>query len=119
MEKFFGEVEVDETYIGPKFKNRKRKKREKLRKVDAVKRGRGAKILLQPIFGIYQRNGTVYMKFVKDTGKKTLQKIIKGKIVLESDLYSDTWPAYNELKKKGYKHETIDHNNEEYFKQKG
>ncbi len=54
MEKFFGEVEVDETYVGPKFKNRKRKKREKLRKIDVVKRGRGVRILLQPIFGIYQ-----------------------------------------------------------------
>lgn len=116
MEKFFGEVEIDETYIGPKFKNRRRKTREKLRQVNAVKRGRGAKNLLQPVFGIYQRNGKVYVKFVKDAGKKTLQKIIKGKIVLESDIYSDTWTAYDGLDKKGYRHETIDHGNEEYFK---
>ena len=117
--KFFGEIEVDETYVGPKFKNRRRKKREKLRQVNAVKRGRGAKTLLQPIFGIYQRNGTVYVKFVKDTGKKTLQKIIRGKIVLESDVYSDIWTAYDDLCKKGYKHETVNHGREEYFKQKG
>lgn len=119
MEKFFGEVEVDETYVGPKFRNRRKQIREKLRRVNAVKRGRGAKNLLQPVFGIYQRNGTVYVKFVKDAGKKTLQKIIKGKIVLESNIYSDTWPAYDGLNKKGYKHETIDHGNAEYFKQKG
>lgn len=118
MEKFFGEVEVDETYIGPKFKNRRKKNREKLRKANVVKRGRGAKNLLQPVFGIYQRNGTVYVKFVKDAGKKTLQKIIKGKIILESNIYSDTWPAYDGLNKKGYKHETIDHGSEEYFRKK-
>ncbi|PIS13280.1 MAG: hypothetical protein COT67_02665 [Candidatus Tagabacteria bacterium CG09_land_8_20_14_0_10_41_14] len=100
------------------IRNRRSEKREKLRRVNAVKRGRGAKTLLQPVFGIYQRNGTVYVKFVKDTGKKTLQKIIKGKIVLESDVYSDTWTAYDGLKKKGYKHETIDHGNKEYFKKK-
>lgn len=80
MEKFFGEVEVDETYVGLKFKNRRRKKREKLRKVNAVKRGRGAKILHQPVFGIYQRNGTVHIKFVKDTGKKLCKISLKGKL---------------------------------------
>jgi len=117
MEKFFGEVEVDETYVGPKFRNRRRKNRDKLRQVNAVKRGRGAKNLLQIIFGIFQRNGSVYVKFVKDADKKTLQNIIKGKIVLESDVYSDTWTAYEGLNKKGYKHETVDHGHKEYFKQ--
>lgn len=116
MEKFFGEVEVDETYIGPKFKNRRKKNREKLRHIRAVKRGRGAKNLLQPVFGIYQRNDTVYVKFVKDTGARMLQDIIKGKIVLESNVYSDTWPSYQGLRARGYRHETIDHGREEYFR---
>jgi len=117
MNKFIGEVEVDETYVGPKFKNRRKKNREKLRQVNAVKRGRGAKNLFQPVFGIYQRNGTVYVKFVNNTGKKTLQQIIKKKIVLESDVYSDTWTAYDDLSKKGYKHETVDHGKKEYYRQ--
>lgn len=118
MEKFFGEVEIDETYIGPKFRNRRKKNREKLRQVNAVKRGRGAKNLHQPVFGLYQRNGTVYVKFVKSAGRKILQDIIKGKIVLESSIYSDTWPSYEGLTKQGYKHETIDHGNQEYYKEK-
>jgi len=54
MGKFFGEVEVDETYVGPKFKNRRKRTRERLPLVNAVKRGIGAKILQQPVFGIYQ-----------------------------------------------------------------
>lgn len=118
MEKFFGEVEVDETYVGPKFKNRRRKKREYLRKINAVKRGRGSKILHQPVFGLYQRKGKVYIKFVKDVSKKILQDIIKGRIVLQSDVYSDTLPSYQGLNKKGYYHETIDHGNQEYFRRK-
>lgn len=118
MENFFGEVEVDETYIGPKFKNRRRKTRERLRRVNAVKRGRGAKILQQPVFGIYQRNGKVYVKFVKDVAKKTLQDIIKGRIVLDSEVYSDMLLAYQGLKGKGYQHETIDHGKQEYCKEK-
>src|SRR3989338_6997892 len=118
MEKFFGEVEVDETYVGPKFKNRKKKKRDYLRKMNAVKRGRGSKILHQPVFGIYQRNGKVYIKFVKDVSKKILQDIIKGRIVLESEVYSDTLLSYHGLDKKGYHHETVDHGRQEYFKKK-
>ncbi len=114
----FGTVEIDETYVGPKFKNRRKKNREYYRKVNAVKRGRGAKILYQPIFGFYQRNGTVYVEFVSDVKKKTLQDIIKGKIVLQSRVYTDTWKSYKGLNKQGYHHQTIDHGKEEYAKVK-
>ena len=114
----FGTVEIDETYVGPKFKNRRKNNREYYRKVNAVKRGRGAKTLLQPVFGFYHRNGTVYVEFVSDAKKKTLQDIIKGRIVLQSNIYTDTWKSYKGLNKKGYHHQTIDHSKEEYVKVK-
>ncbi len=116
MVKFFGIVEVDETYIGPKFKNRRRKKRNFLKRIGVVKRGRGSKILQQPVFGMYQRDGRVHIKFVRDAEKNTLQNIIRGKIELASDVYSDTWKSYNGLEQQGYNHEVIDHGNEEYVK---
>jgi transposase len=118
MKKLLGTIEVDETYIGPKFRNRRRKLRQYYRKVNAVKRGRGAKNLHQPTFGLYQRDGIVYVEFVSDVTKKTLHQIIKGKIVLESEIYSDTWRAYRGLKDQGYLHQTVDHGNEEYVRQK-
>lgn len=118
MSQFCGEVEVDETYVGPKFKNRRKDKRDLYRRINAVRRGRGAKILQQPVFGLYQRNGQVYVEFVRDVGKKTLQDIIKGKIVLESGVYTDTWKSYRGLKKQGYHHEVIDHGKEEYLREK-
>ncbi len=34
---------------------------------------------IKPVFGFYQRNGVVYVEFVCDAKKKTLQDIIKGK----------------------------------------
>lgn len=116
MIRFFGKIEVDETYIGPKFRNRRKKIRNYYRKLNVVKRGRGAKYLQQPIFGLYQRNGLVYMEFVRDVEKKTLQEIIKGRVVLESDVYSDTFKSYCGLKKEGYRHQTVDHSKEEYLK---
>jgi len=117
MIQFFGEVEVDETYIGPKFRNRRKKNRDKYRKLNAVKRGRGVKDLQQPVFGIYQRNGKVYIEFVKKVDKKTLQDIIKGRVVLDSKIYSDKWKSYRGLKKKGYCHQTVNHGKEEYVRQ--
>jgi len=118
LNQFCGEVEVDETYVGPKFKNRRKKKREWYRKINAVRRGRGAKVLQQPVFGLYQRDGRVYVEFVGDVGKKTLQDIIKGRIVLESEVYTDTWKSYRGLKREGYHHEVVDHGREEYLREK-
>lgn len=116
MGKFFGTVEVDETYIGPRFRNRRKKKRDFLKRIGVVKRGRGSKILQQPVFGMYQRNGRVYIEFVSNAEKKTLQDIIRGRIELASDVYSDTWKSYKGLEQQGYNHEMLDHGNEEYVR---
>ena len=116
MGKFFGIVEVDETYIGPRFRNRRKQKRDFLKRIGVVKRGRGSKILQQPVFGMYQRNGRVYIEFVSNAEKKTLQDIIRGRIELASDVYSDTWKSYKGLEQQGYNHEMLDHGNEEYVR---
>lgn len=113
-ELFSGIIEVDETYVGAKFRNKRRASRDYYRKINAVKRGRGSKVLQQPVFGLYQRNGVVYVKFIEDAGKKTLQDIIKGKIVLESEVYTDTWKSYRGLNDHGYRHRTINHDAGEY-----
>ena len=71
---FSGEVEVDESFFGA-------------RRVKG-KRGRGAygkKI----VFGIFQRNGHVYTEVVPNCSKATLQAVIRGKVELESIIYSD------------------------------
>lgn len=108
-------VEVDETYFGADFKNRKRKKREKLRKQGKVKRGRGANQLKQAVFGIYERaDGIVYVKPVRDVTKPTLQDIIKGKVSIETTIYSDTWRSYKGLKQEFADHKTVCHQNNEY-----
>jgi len=58
------------------------------------------------------------VEFVSDAKKKTLQDIIKGRIVLQSNIYTDTWKSYKGLNIKGYYHQTIDHGKEEYVKLK-
>lgn len=108
-------VEIDESYFGADFKNRRKNKREKLRKQGKVKRGRGANELKQAVFGIYQRNdGIVYVKPVQDVSKPTLQDIIKGKVSIETTIYSDTWKSYKGLKEDFADHQTVAHKDNEY-----
>ncbi len=64
-----GEVEVDESYFGPR---RVRGKRG---------RGAGGRTI---VFGIFQRNGYVYTQIVPDCRRKTLRKAILARISLES-----------------------------------
>lgn len=110
-----GEVEVDESYFGARFKNRKRTHREKLRRAGEVKRGRGAKGLQQPVFGIYERaDGLVYIQPVADVTKASLQAVIDGKVSVETTIYSDTWQSYRGLDERFEGHQVVDHRQNEY-----
>ena len=97
---FSGEVEVDESFFGA-------------RRVKG-KRGRGAfgKTI---VFGIFRRNGHVYTEIVPNCSKATLQEVIRGKVELESVIYSDRWRGYNGLVDVGYgKHLRVDHGRDEF-----
>ena len=88
-----GEVEVDESYFGGKRRGQ---------------RGRGAADKV-PVFGILKRNGKVYTRIVEDVSRKTLQRIIRTKVIPESAIYSDSLRSYNGLVLDGFKHYRIDH----------
>jgi transposase-like protein len=95
-----GTIEVDESYFGPKRIPGKRG------------RGAGGKTI---VFGIFKRQGKVYTEIVADAKKKTLQRIIRGKVSLESVIHSDGWPGYNGLVDVGYdKHYRVKHGEDEF-----
>jgi transposase-like protein len=97
---FAGEVELDESYFGPK---RVRGKRG---------RGAGAKTI---VFGIYKRNGWVYTEIVPNCSRKTLYAIIKGKVATSSTIHTDRFRSYNGIVDLGYrKHYRIDHSRAEF-----
>lgn len=82
--KLSGEVEIDETFVGGKNKNRhKDKKIEKCQ-------GRSYKDKV-PVFGILERGGKVIAKVVPNTQAKTIVPIIKEKVELGSVVYTDGW----------------------------
>lgn len=95
---FFGEVELDEAYFGAK----------RLRGVNMPqKRGRGTG--KQPVFGVFEREGRVYTELIPDAKSETLRKAIRGKVSLESIVFTDGWRGYSGLLDMGYeKHFRID-----------
>ena len=99
-----GDVEVDESYFGPK---RVRGKRG---------RGAGGKTV---VFGLLKRGGQVVTHIIPDCRKRTLQRLIRGQVDLDSVIHSDGWPGYDGLVDMGYKkHLRVNHGKNEFATRK-
>ena len=100
-----GEVEIDESYFGPR---RVRGKRG---------RGAGNKTI---VFGLFKRDGKVYTEIVPDCKATTLQAIIRGRVNIKSVIHSDGWRGYDGLVDLGYaKHYRVNHGDNEFSKGNG
>lgn len=108
-EQFSGTVEVDETYVGGKWKNKRKTTRDL-----GTKRGRGTS--KQPVFGILCRRGIVWAEVVNEVDAATLLPLIKSRVKRGSIVCSDTWKAYTGVAAKGYVHRLVDHGKGEYVK---
>lgn len=96
-----GTVEIDETFVGGKNKNRHKDKKVK------HCTGRSFKDKV-PVFGMLERTSKkVVAKVVKDTKAKTLRAEIDKTIKVGSTIYSDEW-YYGNLSEK-YNHSFINH----------
>ena len=111
-EVFSGTVEIDETYIGGQWKN----KRKSQRTIKA-KRGRGTQ--KTPVFGILCRSGKVWAEVVADTEAKTLLPLVNQRVRRGSVVCSDTWKSYTGIAAKGYVHRIVQHGKQEYSDGKG
>ncbi len=99
--KFFGEVEVDETFIGGKARNMHVDVRE--RRIT----GTGPKDKAA-VLGILERGGKVRAMVVPSRKKKVLQAEVKKHVEAGSALYSDALKSYDGLSQE-YAHQVIDH----------
>lgn len=98
---FFGEVEMDETYIGGRRRG--------------TKRGRPGKDSHKvPVAGVVQRGGKVAALVTKDAKKRTLMPIVERKVLPETMVYTDELKSYDGLGEKGYRHERIPHAEQVY-----
>ncbi|MQA29228.1 MAG: IS1595 family transposase [Luteitalea sp.] len=101
FDKFSGEVEVDETFIGGKARNMHIAQRK--RRIT----GTGGKDKVA-VMGLLQRDGTVRTVVVENRKKKALHAEVNKHVEAGAALYSDDLRSYDGLATK-YAHQVIDH----------
>ena len=109
---FRGTVEVDETYLGGAWKNKRHGPRR-----GGTKRGRGTS--KTPVFGILCRGGLVWAQVVPDVAARTLVPLIRRRVRRGSIVCSDTWTSYTGVAAKGYVHRLVEHGQGQYSDQRG
>ena len=109
---FSGTIEIDETYIGGQWKNKRKNQKKR-----QAKRGRGT--FKTPVFGILCRGGKIWAKVVADVEAKTLMPLIRRRVKQGSVICSDTWKSYTGIAAKGYVHRLVEHGKGEYTDKQG
>tara|TARA_R110001606_G_scaffold335079_1_gene483061 strand:- start:252 stop:1169 length:918 start_codon:yes stop_codon:yes gene_type:complete len=100
------EVEVDETYVGGKNKNRHANKKVK------NSQGRSAKDKT-PVVGMVERGGKVTARTVENVKSVTLTAEIIRNVKESATLYSDEWLGYKGVSRI-YDHSIVKHNQGQY-----
>jgi transposase len=104
---FDGTVEIDETYLGGSWKNKRKDVRFK-----GAKRGRGT--TKQAVFGILCRNGQVWAEIVPNVEADTLLSLLKQRVITGAIVCSDTFKSYTGVAARGYVHRLVKHEQQEY-----
>jgi hypothetical protein len=95
-------VESDETFVGGKKKNAHKGKPEPKK---------------HAVHALVERGGKVRAQHVADVTAKTLRRNLKEMVDRKSELHTDEALAYHWMGKKLFaKHRTVNHSQEEYFK---
>lgn len=100
-----GIVEIDETFVGGKGKNKHNYSRTEF---DSTNK--------EVVMGMVERGGKVYMKHVPNTGKWTLINQIRLKVSPTAKVFTDDYGSYISLPKFGYFHESVVHSTSQYVK---
>ncbi len=104
-----GAVEVDETLIGGKIRNKDRRKRDKLgwspKRWDDEHKTK--------VFAAVERDGRVRARVIPNSSGPTLRDAVREHVVPGSILYTDEWGGYRTLDDE-YEHRTIRHRDRIY-----
>jgi transposase-like protein len=96
-----GIVEVDETYVGGKRRGV----------------GRGSLEGKTMVVGAVQRGGEVRLKVADSNNRQTLHGFIRKNVEDGAEaIYTDDWPAYRGIADRDTRHETVNHEAEEWVR---
>jgi transposase-like protein len=111
FDQLVGKVEVDETYVGGKQKNRHADVRAKYSGRGAANTGKTT------VIGAIARKGNVVCKVIEGTDVKTLSRfvseVVSDKVTLVA---TDEFGGYGWLKPMRFPHESVDHKSGEYVR---
>lgn len=99
-------VEIDETFVGGKNKNRHKSKKVQ------NSQGRSYKDKT-PVMGMVERNGVLRALKVCDTKSETLQPIIEKHVKSGGAVHTDEWWGYRKLNE-AYQHSFVNHGASQY-----
>jgi transposase-like protein len=105
--RLMGVVEVDETFIGGKDRNRHYHKKSRVTG-DAAKVG---------VIGAISRKGNVVCQIIDRTDERTLTRFVREAVSEKVTLLAtDDWSGYQNLNWEGYRHQTVNHARDEYVR---
>jgi transposase-like protein len=100
-------VEVDETYVGGKERNKSNRERREF----AEGRRTASKT---PVVGIVERKGMAYLQVVRDVTGGTLKGLIREAADRSSIIVTDSFSSYSGLENQYIGHVTVNHSAHEY-----
>jgi transposase-like protein len=105
-------VEVDESYVGGKEKNKHFAKKRSLKDRSLNNDGTPYQAK-KTIIGIVERNGNVVLKYLPNTTQKGMEEFIQTHVPNGSKIYTDESNYYHKLGKK-YDHKAMNHSAQVY-----